>query len=587
MQSHAVTLARSFELPNRFGTKDIDFFSSPLDDPCEDLFNQYVTMGPFESSDSFSTSSDPQISFEISSLSSKSEPVGTSVIPGWDLTRAESHQPWRTAPWSIDQNAASPSFIRQGNRPSLYQETTGRAAISDTQLLSLEGKSRSQIHSSLAPSSPPSTPSPTSSKKAPKIGAAVAKTIRKREASPGKKKNSLSSSMLRPSHYRSNMPAFHNTWAHRLESAAGNIDLQMPANDLPLSPPPSLKVDYSFSNRLVVPNESSSLNGFDAQAYEQDLSPHQSFSSSASQSRLSPLSSPLINVYRAQRPSLHQRSASGSIGYPSTPYNNHEALNSIHTPPPTQPLSSWNPNTNEPINFGFDASSNFQTSQAAQPWWPSTSTCTTQDPAANYQFTPSQAQQASKSLMQMTNGASYMNNATSSEIAAHGLMIRCDPREDESMQDMDPSSDYFSASNNVFTSASPPPQFEPQQEQAPYTPDNISPTNTTCIPTAAPSSRSPSISPNRVQLGITKQHRRKSSNTPRTPSSSAQGGFVNFTPSDSRKILTGVAPSGSSKTKARREKEAEQKRRRLSEAAVRAVREAGGNLDSLENIGLY
>lgn len=64
------------------------------------------------------------------------------------------------------------------------------------------------------------------------------------------------------------------------------------------------------------------------------------------------------------------------------------------------------------------------------------------------------------------------------------------------------------------------------------------------------------------------------------------GGFVNYTPSDSNKILSGVAPSGSSKTKARREKEAADKRRRLSQAAVRAVVEAGGTLEGLERAGL-
>ena len=51
---------------------------------------------------------------------------------------------------------------------------------------------------------------------------------------------------------------------------------------------------------------------------------------------------------------------------------------------------------------------------------------------------------------------------------------------------------------------------------------------------------------------------------------------------DSKKILTGVAPSGSSKTKARREKEAAEKRKKLSEAAKRAVLEAGGDLEALE-----
>ena len=55
-------------------------------------------------------------------------------------------------------------------------------------------------------------------------------------------------------------------------------------------------------------------------------------------------------------------------------------------------------------------------------------------------------------------------------------------------------------------------------------------------------------------------------------------GFVNFTPSDGEKLLTGVAPSGSSKTKARREREAAEKRRKQFEAAKQAVEKAGGDV---------
>lgn len=66
----------------------------------------------------------------------------------------------------------------------------------------------------------------------------------------------------------------------------------------------------------------------------------------------------------------------------------------------------------------------------------------------------------------------------------------------------------------------------------------------------------------------------------------ASVGFVNYTPEDSRKILTGVAPSGSSKTKARREKEAAERRRRLGEVAARLVQEAGGDYSSLEREAL-
>jgi len=63
-------------------------------------------------------------------------------------------------------------------------------------------------------------------------------------------------------------------------------------------------------------------------------------------------------------------------------------------------------------------------------------------------------------------------------------------------------------------------------------------------------------------------------------------GFVNFTPDDKRKILTGVAPSGSSKTKARRELEAQDKKRRLSQAAFKAIAEAGGDVEALKGGGL-
>ena len=65
-----------------------------------------------------------------------------------------------------------------------------------------------------------------------------------------------------------------------------------------------------------------------------------------------------------------------------------------------------------------------------------------------------------------------------------------------------------------------------------------------------------------------------------------EGGFVNFTPHDSNKILSGVAPSGSSKTKARRDKEAAEKRRKLSQAAVKAVVDAGGDLEALTKAGV-
>ncbi|KAH9906867.1 hypothetical protein F4778DRAFT_601626 [Xylariomycetidae sp. FL2044] len=98
------------------------------------------------------------------------------------------------------------------------------------------------------------------------------------------------------------------------------------------------------------------------------------------------------------------------------------------------------------------------------------------------------------------------------------------------------------------------------------------------------------------------RHQQQRHQQPRTPSFSSSsfqnshsfvgggglgGGidFVNFTPSDKNVLMTGVAPSGSSKTKARREKEAMERRRKLSEAALKAVRAAGGDIDKLVEEG--
>ncbi|KIW22917.1 uncharacterized protein PV07_11164 [Cladophialophora immunda] len=74
--------------------------------------------------------------------------------------------------------------------------------------------------------------------------------------------------------------------------------------------------------------------------------------------------------------------------------------------------------------------------------------------------------------------------------------------------------------------------------------------------------------------------------TPKAPKTPTGGGavidFVNFTPKDSAKLLSDVAPSGSSKTRARREQEARDKRKKLSEAALKAVRVAGGDVAAFE-----
>lgn len=128
-------------------------------------------------------------------------------------------------------------------------------------------------------------------------------------------------------------------------------------------------------------------------------------------------------------------------------------------------------------------------------------------------------------------------------------------------------------------------------------PPSASPTRTT--PTAAQKRHSSggSISSTRSASGrlpasmpgtpcsVRKRRSRDTSGGSASASLGGEAGFVNFTPNDGSMLMTGVAPSGSSKTKARREKEALDRRRKLSEAALKAVAAAGGDVETLMQQG--
>ncbi|ROV87045.1 hypothetical protein VMCG_10859 [Cytospora schulzeri] len=62
--------------------------------------------------------------------------------------------------------------------------------------------------------------------------------------------------------------------------------------------------------------------------------------------------------------------------------------------------------------------------------------------------------------------------------------------------------------------------------------------------------------------------------------------FMNFTPEDHTQLMTGVAPSGSSKTKARREKEVKERERRMAEVMRKAVTAAGVDVSRLKEEGI-
>ncbi|KAI9719102.1 MAG: hypothetical protein M1812_003732 [Candelaria pacifica] len=558
--------------------KDFDFFQPAFTDPYDDLFDQYVMMDSFESSDD-SINQMIDMSFEATTSSDSSDPTGTSSPnSSWDVRHTQIQEPWRTTLWPVDQSAALSSTVLQGNQSPFYQAAADRATISYSELHSLEGFFQPLIQTGVPPSSPPPTPSPIPSKSRTRTVSKSSQARRqmsndRRKAS---RRNSLSPTMMSAARYQSNLSTFQDP-LHGPQAVASGTNLQTPTRSLPLSAPPSAKVSDYDHQKHVVPKrlQTESLRW---QAYDHTVLKEQTFSDTADVA----LSSPFADTPRQQKQyAYHQISASsGNNNYPSTPYA-HEALNSIQTPPTTQPLSpsSWAPNSASG-GLGFDL--NFLTdlqSTPTQPWWSgSASACTTQPSPSAYQHAISLTERdASRSLMQ-----SNFNSASSS-LATQGLMINCGHSVNGQLLDGlndandDAAHDYFGASSSIQP-------FSLYTEQAPTRRSHRRHRSST--------SRSPSRSPTSQPRRSSKtprtpttpsHHRRKSSSTTPT-SASLGGGFVNFTPHDSRKILGGVAPSGSSKTKARREKEAEVKRRKLSEAAVRAVKEAGGDLGGLESV---
>ncbi len=537
--------------------KAFNFFPQPLEDPFDDLFDQYINFDPFESSQSnneSSASGDVELSFVAGNSSSGSEPAGTLPTAGLDARHAQSHQPCRTTLWPNQQNVASSS---QGYQTFIQNKPTDEAVLYDTELLSLEGISRSTTTSRLVPSSPPTTPPSTPSRKKTKSATTTPKTIRRRDLDARKgsiRNSSVSPNMMRPSHYhRAEMPSFHE-WTQRFE----NFNLEVPAENLPMSPPPSTRVSQDEKlTRFIVPAETTKHDHAEKQVFEDNISPLQRFNI-PSGSIASPIPAPTAQMHNTHRVTLQRRTTTDGIGYPTTMYSQID----LQSPQPqSQRQASWMPTSVRPSDFGFEASSNFQ----PQDWWP---TSITQPSHPYYQTATTSNQRVSQSLAQLP----------SESFASHGLMISCEPAAaQDPFVNEDPSVDYFTASSDLFN---------PEATEA-YSP-TASPSTTRqrhrTTPSRSPSASPSAITPTKTRRASRPSNRRKScTTTPKTPTSA---GFVNFTPSDSKKILTGVAPSGSSKTKARREKEATEKRRRLSQAAVRAIKEAGGDLEALQAEGL-
>ncbi|KAL7274433.1 hypothetical protein RUND412_002662 [Rhizina undulata] len=134
---------------------------------------------------------------------------------------------------------------------------------------------------------------------------------------------------------------------------------------------------------------------------------------------------------------------------------------------------------------------------------------------------------------------------------------------------------------------------QPRRSSIPPTPPSRPPSTSTSSAIAAAAAALASTQSKKKTTSRPGSSRRKASNSSMRSQtkglanvSNEEMSFVNFTPNDATRILNGVAPSGSSKTKARREREALEKRRKLSEAAQAAVLAAGGDTSLLAKVDL-
>ena len=321
--------------------------------------------------------------------------------------------------------------------------------------------------------------------------------------------------------------------------------------------------------------------------------------------------------------SFHSGSAtSGSYGYHSgqhssnghvTPYHRSSqtpvtpsfsdfTMDSVITSPQVDRPPNWEENPASPFDYQYDPNSppaqqhqptlhSNDTSRVPSWWSPTTGGAAHQGQHGQRPYRQTSAPAPVMPPGQTQYGAYYPNQATSQQMSSSGLMINCQPGAHElgSIPSMPARNDIYGSSAPASHNSMGPYSRHPSMPDINQTRRINSHVNGQGHQSALGSSSSS----RRSSKSQNHPHRRNKSSAspPRQGSKQAnsQGsvGFVNFTPHDSKRILTGVAPSGSSKTKARREKEAAERRRQLNEAAQRAVIQAGGDPAALERSGLF
>lgn len=533
----------------------------------DQLFEEYVEtdfLQPFSDSTADRSSSDDLAHlFDVPS-SNESDLFGTSLSPMLDRDTADA---WHKALQKCDQNPTS-SVPDQGS--SFYVQSKGKESVSDSELLGFEDifeldRNQNQLRSI----SQPSTPRPHTARTVKKaVSFNDHSTPRGIQKLPRKCASTSFTKMMQPSYYRSPIP---DVWSRKIESTADSIQLQAPRHSITSSPPSSRIVQHENSNGFFAQDHQPYSNSRSPLTSDESHTPGIDFSNY----QLTPQASPAIGL-----PTHGSNPFNDNMGLAFSSSVSSAALSALHTPPSSirLPMTTWGPDTSPSLEFGFSASPEFCNTKTAG-WWDDAPHQNGQ--ATDYRDSNSRSSSQNMGLAAPMGGLGISCDSTAfGDFGAVGLGVSVG----ENMSAVAASSfDMASHSAMYYT--------PPQQHIVTIGHRPLSRSPSPC-PQPRFHRRRPSghahSSHHRASHSSTVSGRRKSSTTlqqsSRQPSAGGGAGFVNFTPDDSRKILTGVAPSGSSKTKARREKEAADKRRKLSQAAMKAVMEAGGDVDSLRRL---
>jgi hypothetical protein len=563
----------------------------------DQLFEDYVETDLYEQLGSATT--DPSSSDDLAHLFELPSSNGS------DFSGRHSNLNRRTdAAWhKVVQRTQNPTPSTESAQSSAVYSSNGKTSSNDSDLLSFEDLFDNETNQLRSTSQPP-TPRPVGTIKA--IKKAVSFTerpvIRGVHKSLRKCTSSNFAKMMQPSHYRAPHP---EAWNRRMDSAV-DFNARGLVHGIQ-SPPPSNKLmQHEGSDGFFAHNPHPFGNTTRSPIADHGSdTPDMGFSNY----QLTPQASPAIGMSA-------NTSFSDNMGMSFASSTSGTTGSTLQTPPSSLriPMTTWGPAGSPNMEFAFSGASEFPTTKTAG-WWnedaiPPAAACPT--------YRESNSRSTSQSM-----GASMA-----------GLGISCDTASFGSYSDLSgvsmsegmtgtPATSFEMAYGPVYAHPAQQPQHQQQssqhqqhqhqhqqqhqqqqqqhqqhqqqpqqqQQQQHMIPIGHRPISRTPSPTPQPRfhRRRPSTHAQTHRTSISTPHTRRKSSTSslasaRQASSGGNVGFVNFTPDDSRKILTGVAPSGSSKTKARREKEAAEKRRKLSQAALKAVMEAGGDVDSLRRL---